>query len=563
MTAPDAGADPGLAARLGHPNLVAMFLATAADRAGKVAVTDNHGRMTLSYDALRDAAGRVAAGLTALGIGAGDAVALMMTNRPEFFVADLGALYIRAIPVSLYNSATAAQLVHVLGDAGCRVALCEQSFRPVLEESRRLGAPLERIVVVDGEASEGAMTLAELEAAGAPGFNVAEAARAIRPDDIATLIYTSGSTGLPKGVEITHAHLMAEVRAIAAAVPHIADGSYISLLPAAHIGDRARSYYGSVLAFGHSVTTVADTAELVAAMKAARPLYFGSPPRIWEKIRAGVEARHGADVAERARRDPAVGATIRAELGLDRVRWISTGSAPTQPDQFPFFEALGIRLCELWGMTETCSIATTNTPDAFRFGSVGRAVAGVELRVADDGELLVRGPTVVTSYRNRPRETAEARDAEGWFHTGDLATIDDDGYLWITGRKKDIIINAAGKNMSPSNIESALKAGGSVIMQACAIGDRRPYNVALIVVDAGAASEPDATLRPRVQAAVDAANAQLSRVEQIKRFAILRDEWLAGGDELTPTMKLRRREIEEKYARVIDHLYAAPDTRAA
>jgi long-subunit acyl-CoA synthetase (AMP-forming) len=208
-------------------------------------------------------------------------------------------------------------------------------------------------------------------------------------------------------------------------------------------------------------------------------------------------------------------------------------------------------------MSETCAMATTNTPDHCRFGSVGRALAGVEMRLADDGELLIRGPTVASRYRNRPAETAAAFDPDGWLRTGDIADCDSEGYWRITGRKKELIISAAGKNMSPINIEAALKGAGPIIMQACVIGDRRPYNIALVVVSAAYSKLADAELDREVKSAVDMANAQLSRVEQIKKFAVFRDEWLAGGDELTPTMKLRRREIETKYQSVIDGLYGS------
>ncbi len=544
-----------IADRLRHPTLTAMFLATCAARGGATAVRDSAGRTVLSYDGLRDRVARVAGGLRALGVARGDAVALMMVNRPEFFVVDLAALFLGAIPFSLYNSAAASQLRHVLADAGARTVVCDGAFASVLREARSPGAPPVNLVLVDGAAGGDATSLAELEGV-VPPLDLERLASETRPSDLATLIYTSGSTGAPKGVEITHANLVAEVRAIDAAVPQVEDGSWISVLPSAHIGDRARAEYGAVVAFGHEVVTVADATSLFATVREVRPVYFGNPPRTWEKLRAVIEAEFGDDIAQRASADANLAATVRAAIGLDRVRWISTGSAPTQIDQFRFFASLGIVLCELWGMTETCSIATTNTPDSYRFGTVGRPLEGVEMRLADDGELLVRGPTVAARYRNRPDATTDALDADGWFRTGDFAEVDADGFWSITGRKKELIINAAGKNMSPSSIESALKQAGPVIMQACVVGDRRPYNVALIVAARPYADRTDAELREIVQAEVDAANLQLSRVEQIKRFALFRDEWLPGGDELTPTMKMKRREIAAKYSEAIDALYA-------
>jgi long-subunit acyl-CoA synthetase (AMP-forming) len=222
-----------------------------------------------------------------------------------------------------------------------------------------------------------------------------------------------------------------------------------------------------------------------------------------------------------------------------------------------YFAAAGIVIQEVWGMSELSCVATMVPSDDPRFGTVGKPIPGVEVKLAADGELLVRGAIVMRGYRNQPEKTAEALDADGWLHTGDVATIDDDGFVTIVDRKKELIINAAGKNMSPANIESALKSAGPLIGQACVVGDRRPYNVALLTLDPEAGLDPrNPEVIERVQAEVDAANSRLSRVEQIKRFALLGDEWLPGGDELTPTMKLKRKPIGEKYAEQIEGLYA-------
>ena len=542
--------------RLKQPNLAALFLATAQARADLAAVRDTDGRMELTYPELTEQVGRLVTAMRDNGVKPGDTVAIMMVNRPEFFVVDLAAMFAGAIPFSLYNSAPASQLTAILQDSRPDLVFADAAFAAVLREAKALGAPIGAIIRTEVDGDDAQPTLAEFIRSAAQAADLAACATAIKPSDIATIIYTSGSTGAPKGVELTHANLVAEIRAIDAAVPMLEDGNYISVLPAAHIGDRARCLYGALSAFGHTVTTVANAADLLPAMRQVRPTYFGNPPRTWEKIRAGIVRDFGSDVAVRARHDPDLALTVRTSLGLDRVRWISTGSAPTQLEQFDFFDALGIRLCELWGMSETCAIATTNTPEHYRYGSVGRAIEGLELRTAEDGELLVRGPTIAHRYRNRPAETDEAFDADGWFRTGDLAECDADGYWRIIGRKKDIIINAAGKNMSPTNIEAALRAGGPAIMQVCAVGDRRPYNVALIVVGADLADASEVDVHAAVQAAVDSGNRTLSRVEQIKRFAVLRGEWLAGGDELTPTMKMKRRDIEAKYASTIEGLYA-------
>jgi long-subunit acyl-CoA synthetase (AMP-forming) len=276
-------------------------------------------------------------------------------------------------------------------------------------------------------------------------------------------------------------------------------------------------------------------------------------------------------LAEYAKADELVLSKIRQQIGLGDVRWSVSGAAPTSVDVLEFFGAIGLPICELWGMSELSCCATVNPPGRIRIGTVGPALPGVELSIADDGELLCRGPLVMRGYRNESEKTAETIDADGWLHTGDVATTDDDGYVRIVDRKKELIINSAGKNMSPANIESRLKSASPLIGQAVAIGDRRPYNVALIVLDpdgcaayaakAGLADTSPAALCRNdgivsaVTAAVEAANAGLSRVEQIKTFKILPVDWLPGGDELTPTMKLKRKPISEKYAAEIEALY--------
>jgi long-chain acyl-CoA synthetase len=249
-------------------------------------------------------------------------------------------------------------------------------------------------------------------------------------------------------------------------------------------------------------------------------------------------------------------AAVRASLGLDQVEWLISGAAPIPEEVLAYFLALGMPICELWGMSELSCCATINPPDDIRIGTVGKAVPGVELKLLPDGELLVRGGIVMKGYRRDPEKTADALDADGWLHTGDIAEIDDDGYVRIVDRKKELIINAAGKNMSPANIEQRLKAGSPLIGQAIVIGDRRPYNVALIVLDPDArAAWPAGGLDAEVARGVEEANGHLSRVEQVKRFAILPVDWEPGGEELTPTMKLKRKPIAAKYAAEIEALY--------
>ncbi|HET6304309.1 MAG TPA: AMP-binding protein, partial [Myxococcota bacterium] len=335
-----------------------------------------------------------------------------------------------------------------------------------------------------------------------------------------------------------------------------------------------------------------------------KPNFFFAVPRIWEKVKAGLEARIASlpdaqripaqqaiaagiekvrleqqgrpvppELAEKAARaETELFSKLRTLLGLDQVLGLNVGAAPTPPEVLEFFHAIGLEVGEVWGMSETCGVGTTNPPGRARIGTVGPPVPGVEIELAEDGEVLIRGECVMSGYRNLPDKTAEAIDAEGWLHTGDVGEFDPHGYLRIIDRKKELIINAAGKNMSPSNIESTLKAASPLIGQVCVIGDARAYNTALVVLDADYAPawaesrglgrrgleelSRDAAVRAEVQAGVDRANERLSRVEQVKRFTILPSDWLPGGDELTPTMKLKRKPIAEKYKALIEKMYA-------
>jgi long-subunit acyl-CoA synthetase (AMP-forming) len=327
-------------------------------------------------------------------------------------------------------------------------------------------------------------------------------------------------------------------------------GRAVSFLPSAHIADRWASQYTAICTYGHTLTCCPDPREVMAVVREVHPTVFGAVPRVWEKTKAALEA---GGVPQEA---------VKAALGLEQCDRFVIGAAPTPIEVLEYFAAAGILIQEVWGMSETSCVATMVPKDDPRFGTVGKPIPGVEVKLAADGELLVRGGIVMRGYRNQPERTAEALDADGWLHTGDVATIDDDGFVTIVDRKKELIINAAGKNMSPANIEAALKAAGPLIGQACVIGDRRPYNVALLVLDPEAGLDPrNPEVAARVQAEVDAANDRLSRVEQIKRFALLEEEWLPGGDELTPTMKLKRKPIAEKYADWIEQLYDGAEAR--
>jgi long-subunit acyl-CoA synthetase (AMP-forming) len=555
-------------AALAAATLCEAFQITAAERPDDVALRTPGDGVSVTWRQLAERVQRIAAGLGALGVQRGDTVALMLVNRPEFNVADAGAMHLGATAFSVYNTSTAEQVAFLFGNAANRVVITERKFLPVVRAAQQSSPALEHVVLVDGE-EEGTISLEQLERMGEPGFDFEATWRAVTPDDVLTLIYTSGTTGPPKGVQLTHRNLMAEIRGVADRLPTKPGGRIISFLPSAHIADRWAMQYQSLMVFGFTVTCLDDPRAIIGVLPEVRPTAWGSVPRIWEKLKAGLEAQGVTDPAglpEEAKQ------AIRQKLGLDECSWLVVGAAPTPVEVLAYFAELGLPICELWGMSETSSCATINPPDAIKVGTCGPPLQGVELKLAEDGELLVRGDIVMTGYRGDLEKTREALDADGWLHSGDIAEIDDEGYVKIVDRKKELIINAAGKNMSPANIEARLKSAHPLIGTAVAIGDRRAYNVALIVLDpdvtaafakehgmedgSPAAMAADERVRKAIAGAVEEANSHLSRVEQIKKFAILGDEWQPGGEELTPTMKLKRKPIAEKYASEIERLYS-------
>ena len=562
----------GLEAREGlaldAQTLCEAFQRTAGRYADQVALRTPGDVVSITWAEYADRVERIAAGLAALGVSRGDTVGIMLVNRPEFHLIDTAALHLGAAPFSVYNSSPAEQIAYLFGNAANRVVVTEQGFLPVIQAAMAAGGQVEHVVLVDGK-PETAISLARLEAIGEPEFDFQAAWRSVLPSDVATLIYTSGTTGPPKGVQLTHAGLLTQVRAMHERLPAAPGGRAISFLPSAHIADRWGQHYHCSIGLGFTVTSVADVRAVVAHLPEVKPTIWGSVPRVWEKLKAALEAQGITDPAALGEEQRAA---IRAKLGLDQCEWLVIGGAPSAPELIRYFHDLGLEICELLGMSETSCVIACNPPGRVKIGTCGPPVRGIELRLADDGELLVRGEPLMAGYRGDPVRTREAVDEDGWLHTGDIAEIDKDGHVTIVDRKKELIINAAGKNMSPANIEGALKSAHPLIGQAVAIGDRRPYNVALIVLDpdtcaafardheiedaSPTALASDERVCAAVEAAVADANTHLSRVEQIKRHTILPIDWTPGGDELTPTMKLKRKPIAEKYAAEIDAMYA-------
>jgi long-subunit acyl-CoA synthetase (AMP-forming) len=550
-------------AALGAATLCEAFQTTASEWADSVALRTPGDGVSITFGEYAERVRAIAAGLAGLGVRRGDCLAIMLANRPEFHLIDTAALHLGVTPFSVYNTSPSDQIEYLFRNAGNSVVVTERGFLPIL----RAVKGIEHVVLVDGE-DGGTIPLDRLERTASDDFDFEASWRAVQPEDVATVIYTSGTTGPPKGVELTHAGLLAEVRSMTTRIPTTTGGRITSFLPSAHIADRWSSHYQGSMVKANAVTCVADPRTVVSHLPEVRPTVWGGVPRIFEKLKAGLEAQGITDPASLSDDQTAA---VRERLGLDQCESLVVGAAPTPVEVLIFFRDLGLEICEVWGMSETSCCATSNPPGAVKFGTCGPAVDACELSLAEDGELLVRGELVMKGYRADPEKTREAIDDDGWLHTGDIAEIDDDGYLTIVDRKKELIINAAGKNMSPANIEARLKTSHPLIGQAVAIGDRRPYNVALIVLDpdacaafarehgiedaAPAALAGDERVRAAVAAAVDDANAHLSRVEQIKRFEILPTEWEPGGEELTPTMKLKRRPIGELYASEIEALY--------
>lgn len=518
-----------------QPSIPAVFQATVARCPGRVALRTIDDSERLTWGEYAAEVARVARGLARLGVRRGDTVAMLLSNRPAFHIVDTASLHLGATCLSIYATLPPEDIAWMMRDAGAHVLVTESA----LLRAALAANVADSVVLVDGEAA-GTIPLSQLDG----DFDVDAAWRQVTPDDSAVIVYTSGTTGTPKGVDLSHRAVLGNTQGLNHAIGEMDGGRVVSYLPMAHIAERQLSHYRA-MALGLEVTTCPDPRAMPEHLLAVRPHYFFGPPRMLAKFRS---AAAGAGLAAGG-----VGGALLKQFGLDEVVVAMTGSAPVPAELTQFWLDAGLPLVEAWGVTESGAFGAFGRPGSYKVGTCGTALPGVELRLADDGEILVRSPWLMRGYRNRPEATAEAIDGDGWLHTGDVGEFED-GQMRIIDRKKDIIINAAGKNMSPSHIEARVKEADPLIGEVVVIGDDRPYNVALIVPEPEAAANFPGDVEEAVAAAVQRANQRLARVEQLKRFHIVKGVWLPG-DELTPTMKVKRRVVAEKYAAMIDALY--------
>jgi len=535
---------------------------------------------SLTYREVHEQVRDLALGLGVIGFRPGEFAVIWSRNRSEATIADYAVMHAGGVPVFIYNTVTADQAAYIAGHCEAAVAIVEREFLGKLTSVWDQLPRLRQIIVIDGDADNAIgwpqlLGLGHAEAQRSPGL-FEETWRQVTPDDLVTLIYTSGTTGQPKAVMITHANAryyqLATLRVIPLEDQSDEDGNarLISYLPMAHVTGRSVDHWGA-MARPVTLAYCPDALKLFEIAAQVHPTALIGIPRVWEKLYAALRNALPDVSPEAVRAMPQeMRQGVLTFIGLDRCRIATSGAAPIDPAILEFFQALGLRLTEGWGMSELSNAATLAPPGQARNGAVGKAFPGIELRIADDGEVLVRGPLVMKGYYKDPQRSAEALDGDGWMHTGDIGELDADGYLKITDRKKELIITSGGKNISPALVEYELQRH-PLIGQACAIGDRRNYVSALLVLDPEAAPAwarangiEAATLAelardPRVLAEVERgvaeANSHLARVEQVRRFRLLPNEWTAETGELTPTMKRRRRVIVDRYAQEIDQLY--------
>ena len=558
----------------------------------------------ISYPELLRSARDIARGLIAIGVEPGERISIVSDTRQEWTVADAGAFCAGAVVAPIYHTNSPEECAYILEHSEARAVFCENAEQVAKIEQIKAACPrLGEVIVLEGPGSESVLTLDQLIARGKeiPEDVVDERVANVSPDDLATLVYTSGTTGPPKACMLTHRNFMVATHTLEQRLDLAradAPVRFFMFLPLAHVFARIVEVF-TLDVGGTLVYWQRDQKRLLEDFKEARPTYFASVPRVWEKVysaaTSGVADQPlpkraifkwsigvGRRVRAHERSGRAVGRMLALEYGvadklvLSKVRDLFggrlvlavTAAAPIAEEVIEFFDACGVVLVEAWGMTETCAAGTINTDTEMKLGTVGRPVEGLEMRVADDGELLARGGNIFTGYFKDPVATADAL-SDGWLATGDLGTIDSDGFVKITGRKKDLIITSSGKNVTPSNIENSLKQC-RWISEAVVFGDRRPYLVALLTLDPeeapklaeqlGVAADPaamaaDAQVRAEIQRVLDEVNARYARIEQVKRFAILDRELTQADGELTPTLKIKRAKVYDEFAEVFAGLY--------
>jgi long-chain acyl-CoA synthetase len=567
------------------------------------------GWRTMSWHEVREQGLDLAAAFVELGVQPGDRIAIMATNRLEHVLADIGAMHAGATSMSIYNTLSRSQVAYVAEHSAPSVVVLETADHVYRWSDATATGVIEHVVVIDAEEKpDGAITWDELLALGRSKReeHAAEVDRrwqAIDPDHPATILYTSGTTGHPKGVVITHHNVLFEVESSNRTAALEGENIGVSYLPFAHIAERVLGIYIPQVDGAH-VHLIGDPAQLVGALGEVRPTRFFGVPRVWEKIQTGIggllametdEAKKKAvadamadgleyveslqtghetspDLQERFdAAHAAVLGPMKAMLGLDRVTWAGSASAPMPIETARFFAGLGLSIYDIYGMTETTGSVTACGPHSFRLGTVGRAQPGIEIAIADDGEILTRGPVNTSGYHKNPEASAGLIDDDGWVHTGDIGELDGDGFLKVVDRKKEMIITSSGKNIAPSNIENLLKES-PLVGHALAYGEGRPYVVAILTLDPDVAPAvagklgvayddlADLAQRPEilgmVEQAVHTANDRLSRPEQVKKWTLLPVEWTAESAELTPTLKLKRRVVHSNYAEALEALYA-------
>jgi long-chain acyl-CoA synthetase len=558
--------------------------------------------VSIGYPEFGAIATEIARGLMAVGIDSGDRVAILGATCADWTLADYGGLCAGAVIAPIYHTNSPEECAYVLGHSGARLVFCEDAAQAAKIAQVRDRCPsLEHVVLFTGEA-DGALSLAQLREAGGgvPADAVPARLAAIEADDLATLVYTSGTTGPPKGCMLSHANLLATTEMYVEQLGLDDSHSLYQFLPLAHV--LARVAQAVVIRAGaRACFWSGDSARILNDLSELKPTHFPAVPRIYEKVHGAVVGRiedgpapqqalfhwalargthararlrggHSLPLPQRLQyrlADRLVLAKVRDIFG-GRLQLGLVGAAPVAQALLEFFDACSVLVLEGYGLSETCAAATLNAPGAVRFGTVGRPLPGTEVSVAPDGEILIRGPHVFKGYFQDPAATAETLTADGWLQTGDLGQIDRDGFVAITGRKKDLIITSSGKNVTPVNIESALRES-RYITEAVVFGDNRPYLVAMLTLDPDQASKlagrlgiapdletiaADPRIHAEIQHEVDKVNANLARIEQIKRFAILGHELSQASGEMTPTLKVKRAFIYHTYAHLFSGLYA-------